>query len=136
MIKNYNFPLKDKLPFQTFGLLQDSNEVNINQTKQYIKIIYPEYINWILWSYNWYDDEDISSQNTSPLSEDCIHNFYAKVSGPNDGYSKKGTLYHVCLQEEMGFSYQILLGELIFSSVSGSLDIAYDITTLSKFLCC
>ena len=125
-------PLEDTPPFETFGLLQDFNGVDINQTKQYIEIACPEYIDRILRSHNWFDI-NTSSHPSSPLPEDSIHKLYAEVLGPNGGGPKEGTAEHLQLQDKMGFSYRTLLGELMFAYVSCRPDIAYAVTTLSKF---
>jgi hypothetical protein len=45
----------------------------------------------------------------------------------------KSTSEHATLETKMGFSYQSLLGELLFAYVTARPDIGYAITTLAKF---
>ena len=61
---------------------------------------------------------------------------YGEFLGTSTGDPKEGTLDHLNLEKSMGFSYQTLLGELMFAYVTCCPDIAYALTTLSKFSFC
>ena len=58
---------------------------------------------------------------------------YESFLGTETGGPAEGTKEHSTLEQEMGFSYRTLLGEMMYAYVSCRLDVAYAITTLSKF---
>ena len=58
---------------------------------------------------------------------------YESFIGTNNGGPKENTLEHRTLESKMGFSYQTLLGEMMYTYVTCRLDISYAITTLLKF---
>ena len=58
---------------------------------------------------------------------------YESFLGNGTGGPPEGSPEHRKLEDEAGFSYRTLLGELMYCYVTCRLDIAYAITTLSKF---
>ena len=58
---------------------------------------------------------------------------YGEFLGTSKGGPKEGTLEHFNLEKPMEFSYQTLLGEMMFACVTCHPDIAYALTTLSNF---
>ena len=68
-----------------------------------------------------------SSRPISLLSPDCLDQLFKHV-GP-----KEHTPEAIVLQKTAGFSYQTVLGELMYAYITCRPDIGYAITTLSKF---
>ncbi len=67
------------------------------------------------------------SNRSIPMPAYCIERIY-KNTGP-----KEGTAHHKALEEKVGFSYRTVLGELMYAMMTCCPDIAYSVTTLSKF---
>ena len=129
-------PLETDIPFDYFGPLKDFNGVDVNKFQEYIEIACPDYIDRVIRSHGWENDFNIGKQGdrpSSPLPEVCIHKMYESFLGTGTGGPAEGTKEHHKLETDMGFSYRTLLGELMYAYVSCRLDIAYAITTLSKF---
>ena len=64
------------------------------------------------------------------MSKDSLEHVF-KSEGP-----KEGTEEHVQMENQAGFGYRTLLGELMFCYISCRCDIGYAITLLSKFSTC
>ena len=64
-----------------------------------------------------------------PIPSDSIEKMY-KATGP-----KEGVAAHKILEDQMGFAYRTLLGELMYAYITCRPDIGYSVTTLSKFSC-
>ena len=130
---------KDSPPFDYFGQLIDFNGVEVNQFQEYIGMPCSGFIDRIVRSHGW--DKDLTFGNTtdcptSPLADNCIHQLHESFIGTEGGGFKEGTKQHKDLEDEMGFAYRTVLGELMFAYVCCRLDIAYAVTTLSKFSTC
>ena len=68
------------------------------------------------------------SNRSIPMPTDSIEKIY-KNSGPKEGTAA----HHKTLEEKVGFSYRTVLGELMYAMMTCRPDIAYSVTTLSKF---
>jgi hypothetical protein len=68
-----------------------------------------------------------SSKPIAPIPADCIEQLFKDVGPPKD------TAAHKALESTRGFSYQTLLGELMYVYITFQPDIGYAITSLSKF---
>ena len=68
-----------------------------------------------------------SSSPLSPLPTDCIEQKMYSEEGVSEG-----TFAHLVLEKAKGFSYQQLLGELMYSYITCRPDIGYAVTTLSN----
>ena len=127
---------EEEPPFNYFGLLEDFNGVDVHQYKDCIQISCPEYIERIVTSHEWNDKPEFKTEPTrptAPLPDNCINVMYESFVGTKTGGPKENAPEHKKLEKEMGFSYRTLLGEMMYTYVTYRLDIAYAITTLSKF---
>jgi len=122
-------PKEDKAPFTYLGLVQDFNGIDIEQTRDYIQISCPNYIDRVMRSHGWTTEKTMkpTSKPMAPLSTKSISQIF-EHSGPVED-----TPEHKTLEETSGFSYRTLLGELMYAYVSCRPDIGYAITLLSKF---
>ena len=116
-------------PFKYLGPAKDYNGVDITQTKQYIEISCPGYIDRLTRAHGWDkpDDTEIKSRPTAPMPERSLDTIYTK-RGPIEGLQE-----YKRLQKQMGFAYRTLLGELLYAYVTCRPDIGFAVTTLAKF---
>ena len=70
---------------------------------------------------------DPVSKPIAPLPMDTLHNISTQA-GPAEGTSE-----HQALEDQKGFSYRTLLGEIMYAYVSCRPDIGYPITLMSKY---
>ena len=117
-------------------MIKDFNGIDVNQTKAYIQVNCPDYIDRVLKSHNWDTTQDVGTRPLAPLPEDAVNKMYAKVLGPSNGGPREGTAEHIILRKKVGFSYRSVLGELMYTYVTCYPDIGYAVTTLSKFSTC
>ena len=122
---------KLQLPLEYFGLIKDFNGIDVDQTQEYIQINCSDYIDRVLTSRNWQDMHDTGT--LAPLPEDSVTKMYAEVIGKSGSGPREGTSEHAILEKKIGFSYQSVLGELMYVYVTCQPDIGYAVTTLSKF---
>lgn len=123
-------PNEPKDPFAYLGLIKDFNGIDVTQTRTYIKLSCPNYINRIMTSHGWDTKcpDTAKTNNMAPLATNILH----QLQNHTDGH-KEGTDEHKQLQEKQGFSYRSLLGEIMYAYVSCQPDIGYAITLLSKY---
>ena len=116
-------------PFKHLGPATDHNGVDMNQTKQHIKIACPGCVDRSNRAHGWDNPgtDKIQSRPTSPMPENSLDVTHAK-QGPIEG-SKE----HKQLQKKMGFACRTLLGELLCACVTCRPDIGFAVTTLAKF---
>ena len=69
----------------------------------------------------------------APLPEDAVTKMYAEVIGASGGGPQEVISKHAILKKNLGFSYQSVLGGLMYAYVMCHPDIGYAVTTLSKF---
>ena len=68
-----------------------------------------------------------ATKTPSPLQHNCLDIIF-KESGSNEG-----TPATYKLEQDAGFAYRTLLGEMMYAHVTCCPDIGYAITTMSKF---
>ena len=88
-------------PFTYLGLITDFNDIDVEQSQEYIRIACGNYIDRIYTSHGW--DKDVSmnpsSKPIAPLPMDTLHTIGTQA-GPAEGTSK-----HQALEDKKGFSY-------------------------------
>jgi hypothetical protein len=152
---------EDIVPFEWLGIVEDYNGVDIKQTDKYIEMNCAGYINRLLKTHGWdtelsktkkpepspnpspnpspdpspdpspvpslFQDYMKSSKPIAPIPADSIEQLFKDVGPPEN------TAAHKALESTRGFSYQTLLGELMYVYITCQPDIGYAITSLSKF---
>ena len=105
---------KTEDPFTYLGLITDFNGIDVEQSHEYVRIACSNYINRIYTSHGW--DKDISmnpvSKRIALLPMDILYTI-GKQTGPAEGTSE-----HQALEDQKGFSYCTLLGEMMYAYVS------------------
>ena len=81
----------------------------------------------MLRAHGWNNQKKKLWKNVFPLSDACLKPIYNE-SGPD-----KGTVDAFKLELSLGFSYRILLGEMVYVYVTCRPGIWYTITIMSKF---
>ena len=127
--KQLRLPNENKDPFTYLGLVKDFNGIDVEQSKEYIQISCVNYIDHVITSHGWNNEKTMQplSKPRSPLSTESLNQL-----PKHEGY-KEGTKEHAELEAKSGFSYRILLGEMIYAYVTCRPDIGYAITLMSKF---
>lgn len=130
---------QNNLPIEFLGLVTDYNGVDIEQASRKIRMHAKAYLERFLQTHGWDTESDKekngtfytksmkSSKPLSPLSSDCLEQLFNHV-GP-----KEHSPEALVLEKTAGFSYQSVLGELMYAYITCRPDIGYAITTLSKF---
>ena len=95
--------------------------------RDYIGMGVKKYITKVYTNHGWKADTFLKEPK-APLSESLAKEIIESEKGP---LSKSPAA--VALQTEMGFSYRMLLGELIFVYVIARLDIGYAMSLLSRY---
>ena len=121
---------EEEPPFAYLGLVTDFNGIDIKQTNEYIEISCKNYIDRVMRSHGWETEKQSIASNVSPMSKDALEHIF-KSEGP-----KEGTEEHIKMENQAGFGYRTLLGELMFCYISCRCDVGYAITLLSKFSTC
>ena len=116
-------------PFTYLGLITDFNGIDVEQFLEYIRIACGNYIDRIYTSHGWGNDKTMNpvSKPIAPLPMYTLHTIGTQA-GPLEGTAK-----HRALEDKKGFSYQTLLGEMMYAYVSCRPDIGYPITLMSKY---
>jgi hypothetical protein len=111
------------------GLHLRYNGLDVHQTRDYVKISCETYIDRILQTHGWETPGARESDrfDSVPMSVDSASNLLDKV-GPLEA-----TPEHSDLEQEIGFSYRQVLGEVVYAYVVCRLDIAFAVTLLSRF---
>ena len=111
------------------GVTSCYNGVDVHQTRDYMKISCTTYIQRLLQTNGWDTPAHRESDrfDLTPLASSSVESLLRLVGPPEDSAE------HHQLQEECGFSYRQLLGELVYAYTVCRLDIGYAITLLSSF---
>ena len=116
------FEHEDSLPITFMGLAKDCKGVDIEQYSDSICVSAQAYIERLLKTHNWEtksSKENASNDTGKPiasLSPDCLRSIYNK-QGPQEG-----TVEHSVLEKKYNFSYQTLLGELMYAYITARPD--------------
>ena len=110
------------------------NGVDVDQTRNYIRIHCKSYIARVLASHGWDTPSDRESDrhDETPITDRMVKDLSLK-SGPS---VKINPAKHQELQDKMKFPYRQVLGELIYAYVICRLDIGFAITFLARFAEC
>ena len=111
------------------SILTSFNGVDVEQTRDYIKISCASYIERVLESHGWNTAQPNESNRAhiEPLSPTMIQALHTAI-GPDDN-----TVDASNLANEMHFSYRSVLGELIYAYVVCRMDIGNAVTFLARF---
>ena len=108
-------------------LLIKFNGVEVEQSREYIRIHCSKYISNVLTKHGW----DTILQDDHSLKEPIPATMFKQID-LDQGPPEK-TPEAIALEKQFGFSYRSLLGELMYSYVICRLDIGYILTKLSQF---
>jgi len=99
------------------------------QTHNYIKLSCESFIDQVLQMHGWDKTSPINKgqHNIVPISIESMDKLQ-QLKGPTEGLTE-----HKNLEREVGFSYQQVLGELIYAYIVCQLDIGYAVVLLSHF---
>jgi hypothetical protein len=123
-------PGEAKPPLIEDGIIKIYNGVDVQQTRDYIKLHGTSYIRRLLIAHGWDKPgkhEHETARPTSPLPPADVEPLFR-----TKGFAEH-TPEHQDLEKHMGFAYRTLLGELMYAYVIGRLDIGYAITLLAQF---
>ena len=112
------------------SLLTKFNGVQVEQSKQYIRIYSTDYIDRLLARHGWVTPsttDDCPSFTKEPMSSPTYKQIDSEVGPPE--HSSEG----IALTHASGFSYRQLLGELIYVYVTCRLDIGFALTKLAQY---
>ena len=117
-------------PFDYLGLVDSFDGYDVTQTRDYIKISAESYIRRLLKAHGWENPSprEDSRKPKPPLHESDVAGLFNLAAGPCEN-----TPEHKQLEEQMGFGYRSVLGEVLFAYVLCRPDIGYAVTTLAKF---
>ena len=98
-------------PFTYLGLVNDYNNVDVNQQKEYIEITATNYIDRVVTSYGWNDTNKSLTPDKplAPMLEDSISKVFVTTHNKIEGSAA-----HKDLEKKIIFSYRSLLGELMY----------------------
>ena len=104
------------------------NDVDINQTTDYIKIHSTTYLKKILENHDWRNDP--SKCHVAPIlvKEEASYQTILDTTPLPANYTEREQL-----EVEMGFSYRQALGEMLFAMVTCRPDISFCVIKLSKY---
>jgi hypothetical protein len=109
------------------GLVTRFNGVDINQTQHYVKIHAKKYLTKMLQSHGWLDDKP--THGTTPFPSDP-----ASLTKLLHGPRPNTDIEREQLQQEFGFKYRQLMGEIMFAMVKCRPDISIHVIILSQFM--
>jgi hypothetical protein len=114
------------------GAFARFNGVDVYQTRHYNKICVTTYIERLLLTHGWAvpAEDESDRHDIIPMSYDKATQLLT-LEGP-----KEGTQEHRDLEQQVGFSYRQVLGELMYAFVVCRLDIGYAVTLLSRISSC
>jgi Reverse transcriptase (RNA-dependent DNA polymerase) len=115
------------------GLLTTFNGVDIDQTRDYIKVSCASYISRLLKAHQW--DHPSHSNKTDAKNLDPLPEALSRAIDIDTG-PPSGTSDAAALEKQFGFSYRSVLGELLYAYVAGRLDIGYAMGSLARHSTC
>lgn len=120
---------QDKVDLRHEGSLDSFNGVDVDQTREYVKVHCETYIDKMLLHHGWSTPgaKENSTKPIEPLQSDTVKELYSVYANTDI------VVNSVALELEKGFSYRQLLGELIYAYVVARPDIGYAVTTMARF---
>ena len=114
----------DFIPESDF--LSRYNGIDVEQTRDYIKIHSATYIDKIMANHSWSQPNRSESTFREPILPSVMHDVMTHI-GSED------VTVAMSLEKEMGFSFRTVLGEMIYAYVTTQLDIGNLVADLSRF---
>eukprot|EP00978_Attheya_sp_CCMP212_P003430 scaffold7102_cov34-Attheya_sp.AAC.2 len=114
-----------------FALVQESSHVtrmygvNVEQTRNYIKIHLNDYIDGMIKQYEWMQGLSPDAYST-PITDDMGKKLDEVRVPPADSQRQE-------LEKQFGFKFRELMGKLIFAMVCGRFDISCELSRLSQY---
>ena len=115
-------------PMHKLGVINRYNGIDVMQTQDYVKIHNATYLKKTLKNHAWLIDIQKSHVNPIPMKESTNYQQLLDMAKPPQ--TEEGKQH---LEEEMGFSYHVAIGEAMFAMVTCRPDIAFSVIKLSKF---
>jgi hypothetical protein len=116
-----------RIEIKSLGIVTRFNGVNIHQTRDCIKISCKKCLKKMLLSHKWLDN-DLIVHKPTPLPSDSNYIQQLEQATPPATY-----LAQKLLQDQLGFSYRQLIGEILYPMVKCQPDIALQITKFSQY---
>jgi hypothetical protein len=108
------------------GVIKQFNGLDIQQTRDYIKISCPTYIDKIVEHHGW--QNETTANLPLPMRNDSVYQANLELSyGPDNIKEQRD------LETQMGFSYRQAIGELIFAMTICRLDISPAVIKLLQY---
>jgi len=114
---------------QNKGLGTCYNGIDLNQTRDYIKVSCESFIDCVLQTHGWNQPSpnEKDRHDVAPISPEIIDKLQ-QLKG-----STEETAEHKQIEKDVGFSYRQVLGELIYAYIVCHVDIGYAVVFLSRF---
>jgi hypothetical protein len=115
------------------GLLTKFNGIDVDQTRNFVKLSCSSYLHRVLKAHSWEqpNHHETDCHNIIPISDEFVKRISLAADGPAEHSPS-----HRILEMDVGFSYRQVLGQLIYTYVVGRLDFGYAITFLARFSQC
>ena len=112
------------------GIGTKYNGVDIEQTREFIRLHCESYIDHMLHTHGWSTPgpQESDRHDSVPMAPSMINHLQNLPPGPAEG-----TAEHKALQDACKFSYCQILGEQIYAYIVAHVDIGYAVTLLSQF---
>ena len=106
------------------------NSLDVHQMHDYVKLSCETYIDRVLQMHGWETPgaHESNCHDLVLITPDASNALMQLAPGPAED-----TLEHGALEQEVGFSYRQVLGELIYTYVVVRIDIGFTVALLSRF---
>ncbi len=119
---------KMRIDIKIQGLITRFNGMDIHQTQDYVKITCEKYLHKMIQHHQWLQLLPTTSAPIPlPADPTYIQNLEKAQTPVTETQQKQ-------LQQQMGFSYRQVIGELLYPMVKCRPDIAFHITKLSQYM--
>jgi len=117
-----------KAPLKNLGRVTRFNGVEIEQTKNFVRIHNTQYIEKILKRHGWLNDTYKSSKHPIPMRSDSKYLYLVEnAKGPTEDNERQR------LEIKMGFNYRQALGEILYTMATCRPDISISTTKLLQY---
>ena len=115
-----------QVPLNDLGLIKKFNGVNILQSRHYIKVSCEDYLTKILETHAW---TNLMAANLPvPMRSDTVYQRQLETAIRPETNSDQQHM-----QRQMGFSYRMATGELIYALVTARPEVSFAITKLTQY---
>ena len=118
---------KMTISVKELGTLTRFNGVDVEQTKQYIKIYNKTYIQKLVDSHKWLQQHTTSNTHPIPMSADATFRKQLETATPATPEELKA------LEKEYGFKYRQGVGEILYAMVTCRPDVSFSVVKLSQY---